>query len=139
MTYTSRTNRPCELCYNFSQLTLLRWLTFIRGSLSVTLTAQLLWIYLFLLKQVCSKVAFPPLRNSDHIVASDFHWLSFKLKRRCLFSWHRLSLFSSWLGRSWWSFKRCFMGGYFKTWCFFCCYWILWVGLDWNWCIYPSS
>ena len=35
-------------CYNFlSQMTLLRWLTFLLGSQTVILTVQLLWIYFF--------------------------------------------------------------------------------------------
>ena len=45
--YSVGTDRPCELCYNFS--TLLRWLTFLLGSLAVTLAVLLFWIYFFLL------------------------------------------------------------------------------------------
>ena len=47
------TDRPDELCYNFSHnlspMTLLRWFTFLLRSLTVTLTVLLFWIYLFLL------------------------------------------------------------------------------------------
>ena len=32
LTYSGGTDRPSELCYNFSQMTLLRWLTFLLGS-----------------------------------------------------------------------------------------------------------
>ena len=50
ITYSGGTDRPGELCYNFIfQMTLLRWLTFLLGLLTVTLTILLFWIYLFLL------------------------------------------------------------------------------------------
>ena len=51
LTYSGETDRPGELCYNF-QMTWHRWLTFLLGSLTVILTALLLWIYLFLLTLV---------------------------------------------------------------------------------------
>ena len=40
-----------------SQMTLLRWLTFLLGSQTVTAS-------------ICSTMAFPPLGNSDHVVVS---------------------------------------------------------------------
>ena len=47
------TGRPGELCYNFTfQTMLLRWLTFLLGSLTVTLTILRFWIYFFLLTVV---------------------------------------------------------------------------------------
>ena len=50
LTYSGGTDRPGELCYNFlSQMTLLRWLTFLLGSLTVILIVLPFWIYLFLL------------------------------------------------------------------------------------------
>ena len=52
LTYSGGTDRPVELCYNFSQMTLLRWLTFLPGSLTVTLTVLLFWISFFLLMLV---------------------------------------------------------------------------------------
>ena len=53
LTYSGGTERPGELCYNFlSQMTLLRWLTFLLRPLTVTLTVLLFWIYLFLLMLV---------------------------------------------------------------------------------------
>ena len=48
------TDRPGEFCCNFSiskELTL-RWLTFLLGSLSVTVTVLLFWMYFFLLTLV---------------------------------------------------------------------------------------
>ena len=53
LTYSGRTDRPGELCYNFSiSNDLLRWLTSLLGPQTVILTVQLFWIYLFLLKLV---------------------------------------------------------------------------------------
>ena len=49
LTYSGGTNRPEEL---LSQMTLLRWLTFLLGSLTVTLMLLLFWIHLFLLMLV---------------------------------------------------------------------------------------
>ena len=58
-----------------SQMTLLRWLTFLLGSQTIILIVLLFWIYLFLLTlvfdaSICSTMAFLPLGNSDHVVAS---------------------------------------------------------------------
>ena len=50
-------------------MTLLRWLTFLLGSLAMTL--MLFMIYFFLSDvSLCSTMAFPPLGNSYHVVAS---------------------------------------------------------------------
>ena len=48
-----------------SQMTLLRWLTFLPESLTVTLTVLLFWIYSFFLTLV-----FARLGNSDYVVFS---------------------------------------------------------------------
>ena len=54
-----------------SQLTLLRWLTFLLGSQTVILLVLLFWIYFFLLTLVfVLRWLFPPLGNSDHVVVS---------------------------------------------------------------------
>ena len=52
LTYSGRTDRPGELCYNFSQMTLLRWFTFLCGSQTVILIVLLFWVYFFLLSLV---------------------------------------------------------------------------------------
>ena len=53
LTYSGGTDGPGELCYIFlSQMTLLRWLTFLLGCLTVTLTVLLFWIYFYLLMLV---------------------------------------------------------------------------------------
>ena len=58
-----------------SQMTLLRWLTFLLGSQTIILIVLLFWIYFFLLTlvfdaSIYSTMAFLPLGNSDHVVAS---------------------------------------------------------------------
>ena len=62
---------PGELCYNF--LTLLKWLTFLIGSLTVTITVLLFCIYLFIYCEasIYSTVNSPPLENFNHVVVSD--------------------------------------------------------------------
>ena len=49
----------------------LRWLTFLLGSQTVTLSHALLdFFFLLMLHSICSTMAFPSLRNSDHVVVS---------------------------------------------------------------------
>ena len=68
-TYSGETDGPAELCYNFSQMTLLRWLTFLPRSLIETLVA-LLVLFLSSNANICSIKAFSPLGNSDHVAVS---------------------------------------------------------------------
>ena len=78
-------------CFHLSQITLLRWLTFLLRSHTVTLRVLLFWIYFFLDASTCSTVAFPPLDNSDHVVlvstdfpqqdAHSFHRIAFDYSR----------------------------------------------------------
>ena len=51
-------------------MTLFRWLTFLLGSQAVILIVPLFWIYLLLDTSICSTMAFPSLRKSDHAVVS---------------------------------------------------------------------
>ena len=55
-----------------SQMTLLRWLTFLLGSLTVTHHSVLLDFFLFPDASVCSTGAFPAFGNSDHASVSVF-------------------------------------------------------------------
>ena len=50
-----------------SQITLLIWLTFLLGSLTVPLTVLLFWIYFSSDASICSTMAFPQFGNSDHV------------------------------------------------------------------------
>ena len=53
LTCTGGSERPCELCYDFSASNdLTQMVNFLLGSLTVTLTVMLLWIFFFLLMQV---------------------------------------------------------------------------------------
>ena len=54
-----------------SQMTLLRWLTFLLGFQTVILMV-LLFLDLFLSSDanICSTMTFPPLGNSDHVLVS---------------------------------------------------------------------
>ena len=53
-----------------SQVTLFRWLTFVLGFLTVTPRAALLDFFLSSDLSICSAMAFPSFRNSDHVVVS---------------------------------------------------------------------
>ena len=53
-----------------SQMTLLRWLTFLLGSQTVILIVLLFWIYFFLLTLVFVLQWLSPLGNFDHVVVS---------------------------------------------------------------------
>ena len=52
-----------------SQMTLLRWLTFLLRSLTVALTV-LLDLFISTDAIICFPIAFPPLGNFDHVVVS---------------------------------------------------------------------
>ena len=54
-----------------SQMTLLRWLTFLLRSLTVALTV-LLDLFISCDAIICFTIAFPPLGNFDHVVVSVF-------------------------------------------------------------------
>ena len=113
-------------------MTLLIWFIFLLRSLTVTHTAMFFWIFYFFWHYYLLYSGFLTFLKFWSMLLLSFHWLSFKLKKRCSFSSH------SWLRWSSWSFKRCSMGGYLQTW-HFCCCWILWVVPGWNWCIYIPS
>ena len=52
-----------------SQTTMFRWWTLLLGSLTVTLTVLLYWVF-FSWPSTCSRIIFLPLENSDHVSAS---------------------------------------------------------------------
>ena len=55
-----------------SGTTLLRWLTFLLGSLTLIVTVLLLDLFISSDTSICSAMAFPPLGNADHVVAWGF-------------------------------------------------------------------
>ena len=102
-------------------MTLLRWLAFLLGSLTVTLTVYSVWIYFCSVwfissdTSICSAMVFSPLGNSDHVLVSCcFHWLSIKLKMGCLLTSHSWWLFPCWMGQTSQSFESYSLGDIFK-------------------------
>ena len=51
-------------------MTLLKWLIYLLGSVTVTLIVLSFWIFLSSDANICSTMAFPPLGNSDYVVGS---------------------------------------------------------------------
>ena len=70
-------------------MTIPRWLTFLLGSLAVTLIVLLFWICSYLLTSICSTIAIPLLGNSDHVVVSISIDFPSNSKRDALF--HRIT------------------------------------------------
>ena len=94
-----------------SQIILLVCLTFLLGSLTVTFTVLLFWIFSSDAR-VCSAMAFPPLENSNHVVVSVSINFSVNSMHDALFPQLRLCI-------CWWGwflrlFEKCSMGGYLK-------------------------
>ena len=83
-----------------------RLLTFLLGSLTVTLIVLLFWIYLFLLTLVLCYNGFPSIGKFWSCCLS-FHWVSVKVKTGCPITTHSLRLFSRWLESSSLSFEKC--------------------------------
>ena len=103
LTYSGGTDRSGELCYNFSQMTLPRWLTFLLGFQTVILIVLLFWIYFFLLMLVfVLRYGFPSIWKLWLHCCLSLHWLSIKFTTACLVSSHSLWLFLCWLGWSSW-------------------------------------
>ena len=92
-----------------SQMTLLKWLTFLLGSQTVMV---LLFFILTSYASIFSTMAFPPLGNSDHVVVSVSIDFTSKLSTGYPISSHSLWLSFCWLGWSSWSFERCFIRGH---------------------------
>ena len=100
LTYSGGTDRPGELCYNFSQtisndLTqMVNFPTSILGCDSYG--PALLDLFLASEASTCSTMAFPSLENSDHVVVSvSIEFLSMKFTAGCPVSSHSLWLYSS--------------------------------------------
>ena len=93
-----------------SQMTLLRWLTFLLGSQTVILIVLLFWIYFFLLTLVFVLQWLPSIGKFWSCCCLGFHWLSITFTMRWPILLHCLWLFSCWLEWSFWLFERCSMG-----------------------------
>ena len=53
-----------------SQMTVLRWLTFLLGSQTDSHSLAVLDLFISSDTSICSTMTFPPLKNSDHVVVS---------------------------------------------------------------------
>ena len=95
-----------------SQMTLLRWLTFLRGSQTVILIVLLFWTYFFLLMLVFVLQWLSLHWEILIILLSQFPFTSHQSHNGLPISLHSLWLFSCWLRWSSWSFERCSMGVY---------------------------
>ena len=69
-----------------SQMTLLKWLTFLLGSQTAMV---LLFSILTSYASICSTMAFPPLENSNHVVVSVS--IDFPIKSQQDASFHRIA------------------------------------------------
>ena len=76
LTYSSRTDRTGSICYNCSQTTLLRWLTFLFASQDLVLTVLLFWIYFFLLTLIFVLQWLSSFAKLWSCCCLSFHWLS---------------------------------------------------------------
>ena len=97
LTYSGGTDRPVELCYNFS--------------ISNDLTALLFWIYFFLLTLVFVQQWLSLHQDILIMLLIQFPLTACQTLGFPVLS-HSFWLFFSWLGWSLWSFDRCSMGGY---------------------------
>ena len=72
LTYSGGTDRPGELCYNFSVSNDLTWMVNFptRTPDCDSHSPALLDLFLSSDASICSTMAFPPLENSDHVVVS---------------------------------------------------------------------
>ena len=72
LTYSSETDRPVELCYNFSISNDLTQIVNFRTRIPDcdSHSPTLLDLFLSSDASICSTMAFPPLGNSDHVVVS---------------------------------------------------------------------
>ena len=108
LTCSGGTDRPGELCYNFSisnyHIQMVNFHAWIPNCDSHS--PALLDLFLSSDARIPSTITSVPLRNPDH------HWLSNKLKTGFPISSHSLWLFLCWLGWSLWSFERYSVGGY---------------------------
>ena len=72
VTYSGRTDRPGELCYNFSiSKDLIQMVNFPTGIPDCdSHSPALVDLFISSYTNICSKMAFPPLGNSDHVMIS---------------------------------------------------------------------
>ena len=119
-----------------SQMTLLRWLTFLLRSLTVTLALQLwpfgfisfFWWFLSFDGSIWSTMAFPQLENSDHVVSVSIGFLA-NSKRDALFHCLACNYCADWDS----------LRDHIRDSVLLLLLVNLWVDSGWNWCIHPLS
>ena len=80
LSYSAGTDRTGSICYNCSQTTLLRWLTFLFASQDLLLTVLLFWIYFFLLTLIFVLQWLSSIAKLWSCCCLSFHWLSIILR-----------------------------------------------------------
>ena len=71
LTYSGETDRPVELCFNFSANNLTHMFNFpTQIPQNDSCCSALLYFFLSSDANICSTMTFPPLGNSDHVVVS---------------------------------------------------------------------
>ena len=100
LTYFDGTDRPGELCYNFSISNDLTQMVIFPTQIADCHSHRLFfWISFFLDASICSTMTFPSLGNTDHIAVSVSTDIPSNLQQNALFHHiYSLWLFSSWLG-----------------------------------------
>ena len=89
LTYSGGTDRPSELCYNFSiSDNLTQMVDFPTQILDCDSHSPLLNFFLSSDASICSTMAFPPLGKSDHVVVSVFIYFPSYSQQNALF--HRI-------------------------------------------------
>ena len=91
LTYSGGTDRPGELCYNFSISNHLTQMVNFPARIPVSDSHSLALLNLFISSDasICSTIVFPPLENSDHVVSVSIDFPN-KLKTECPASSHSL-------------------------------------------------
>ena len=108
LSYSGGSDRHGELLIFLSQMTLLRWLTFLLGSQTMLLTVLVFCICLFILMLVF--VLQWLFVHREILIMLLSHFIQIHSGIPCFIA--SLWLFLCWLGWSLWSFERCSMVGY---------------------------
>ena len=116
LSYSGGTDRPGEIWRD-----LLRWSTFLLGSLTLALTILHSWIYFYLLMLVSVLQWLFIHWKIQIMLLSQFPLTFCQTQDMMPRSSYSLILFSCWLEQSLWSFERCSMRRYLQAWYFCCC------------------
>ena len=96
LTYSGGNDTYNSVITFLSQVTILRWFTFLLRSQTAILAVLFFWIYLFLLLLFVLQLL-PSIGKLWSCCCLSFHWLSIKFITGCLVLLHSLWLFLFWL------------------------------------------